>query len=243
LRDGFSTSGTPGTGLGAIARLAASTDVYSRVPSGTALVARLWSATPPKARLHVGGVSVPKPGERVCGDAWEVVQTGARVLVMVADGLGHGQQAAEAAQTAARIFRQSVGLGPVAILQDAHAALRATRGAAVAVAEVDLDARALRYAGVGNIAGCVIADGASRSMVSHNGTLGHQAHKFQQFDYPFPEGALLVMHSDGVVSRWNLDPYPGLAQRDPALVAGVLYRDFQRGRDDVTVVAAREAGA
>jgi hypothetical protein len=76
-------------------------------------------------------------------------------------------------------------------------------------------------------------------MPSHNGTVGHQAHKFQDFVYPFPPEALVLMHSDGLVSRWSLAPYPGLVCRDPALLAGVIFRDFQRGRDDVTVLAAR----
>jgi hypothetical protein len=51
------------------------------------------------------------------------------------------------------------------------------------------------------------------------------------------------MHSDGLLSRWSLDVYPGLARRDPALLAGVLYRDFRRGRDDVTVLAVSRADA
>jgi hypothetical protein len=105
---------------------------------------------------------------------------------------------------------------------------------------VDLEGEILRYAGVGNIAAVVVSAGGTRSLVSHNGTLGHKLNKTKEFDYPFPRGALLVMHSDGLLSRWGLDGYPGLAAKDPGLVAGVLYRDFQRGRDDVTVLAARE---
>jgi len=50
---------------------------------------------------------------------------------------------------------------------------------------------------------------------------------------------MLVLHSDGLVSHWSLDAYPGLAARDPSLIAGILYRDFTRGRDDVTVVVAK----
>jgi hypothetical protein len=42
------------------------------------------------------------------------------------------------------------------------------------------------------------------------------------------------------MSRWSLEDYPGLAARDPAVIAGVLYRDFSRRRDDVTVVVAAE---
>ena len=78
-------------------------------------------------------------------------------------------------------------------------------------------------------------------MVSHNGTVGHVTRKVQEFVYPWLPGALVIMHSDGLGTQWSLERYPGLALRDPALIAGVLYRDFQRGRDDVTVLVAREA--
>jgi anti-sigma regulatory factor (Ser/Thr protein kinase) len=246
FRDGFSTAGSPGSGLGAIARLAASTDVYSLRPTGTALVARLWSGPPPilQARhLDVAAVTVPKTGETVCGDAWAIAQAPRHQLLLVADGLGHGPLAAEAASNAVRVFREHVHAGPVAILRAVHQALHSTRGAVVAVAEVDLDARVVRYAGAGNIAGTILAGEASQSLMSHNGTVGHEVRKFQEVTCPFPPGALLILHSDGLGSRWTLAPYPGLASRSPALIAGVLYRDFQRGRDDVTVVVAREEGA
>jgi anti-sigma regulatory factor (Ser/Thr protein kinase) len=243
LRDGFSTAGSPGTGLGAIVRLAAFTDFYSR-PTGTAVLARLWSGAPPSppaADLCIGAVNLPKAGEQVCGDTWAATAHERRRLLLLADGLGHGPLAAEAAQTAARIFHENSHRGPAEILQTAHAALRSTRGAAVAIAEVDLEGEQVRFAGVGNIAGTVLAGNVSHSMVSYNGTLGYQMLKLQELVYPFPKGALLVMHSDGLASRWSLDGYPGLLGRDPALAAGVLYRDFQRGRDDVTVLAARAA--
>ncbi len=243
LRDGFSTAGSTGTGLGAIVRLSALADVYSRVPGGTALLARLWSGPPPfppPGPLDVGAVSAPKTGEEVCGDVWAVAREGDRVLFLVADGLGHGPLAAEAARAAVAVFRASAGAGPAAILQAAHQALRRTRGAAVAVAEVCRGQ--VRFAGVGNIAGVVVDGAVSRSMMSHNGTVGHEARKFQELVYPFPKGALLVMHSDGLASRWGLDAYPGLVTRAPTLVAAVLYRDFQRGRDDVTVLVARAEG-
>lgn len=239
LRDGYSTAATPGSGLGAIVRLSTFTDFYSLRPSGTALVARLWSSTPPASPLDAAAVNVAKPGEVVCGDAWAVAQDGCRVLLMVADGLGHGPEAALAARTAARIFHENARLDPAAILQVAHAALRGTRGAAVSIASVDLAGRVVRFAGVGNVCG-VIVGGGSRSMVSHNGTVGHEARKFQEFSYPFPKGALVVLHSDGLATRWDLDAYPGLSARDPVLTAGVLYRDFSRGRDDVTVLVARD---
>ncbi|MGZ3413197.1 MAG: serine/threonine protein kinase, partial [Isosphaeraceae bacterium] len=100
-------------------------------------------------------------------------------------------------------------------------------------------------AGVGNISGVILnpADEASRtSMVSHNGTVGHTIRKIQEFIYPWPPGSLLVMHSDGMATQWQVSRYAGLGASHPGLVAGVLYRDFRRSRDDVTIVVVRERG-
>ena len=99
----------------------------------------------------------------------------------------------------------------------------------------------VRYAGVGNISGVILdtATGETTSMVSQNGTVGYAIRKIQTYDYPWTEDSLLLMHSDGLATHWNLDRYPGLRQRHPSLIAGVLYRDHKRGRDDVTVLVAR----
>jgi hypothetical protein len=122
----------------------------------------------------------------------------------------------------------------------AHGALRATRGAAVAVAEIDRTKLQVQFCGVGNISGIVLTATGSRNMVSHNGIVGHEARKIQEFTYPWTPEALLLMHSDGLISHWSLAAYPGLRARHPSLIAGVLYRDFNRGRDDVTVVVAKQ---
>ena len=100
----------------------------------------------------------------------------------------------------------------------------------------------LTFAGVGNIAARIYAGSESRqNLVSLNGTAGHQCDRIQDFSYPWPEDGLLVLHSDGLSTGTGLESYPGLAARDPALIAGVLYRDFCRGRDDATVVVAKAA--
>lgn len=240
LRDGFSTVGTPGTGLGAIQRTAALLDIHTQTPSGTVLLARLWPDAAPKQRAFaVGSVCIPYPGEEVCGDAWTVEEKSRLALVLLADGLGHGLLAAEASRAAVRILRANTRLGPAALLETMHGQMRATRGAAVAVAEVDGDQEILRYAGVGNIAGTILSSGVHRSLVSHNGTVGHEARKCQEFTYPFPRGAVLILHSDGLSTRWSLDSYSGLLRRDPSLIAGVVYRDAQRRRDDATVLVMR----
>jgi hypothetical protein len=120
-----------------------------------------------------------------------------------------------------------------------HRALMPTRGAAIAVARIDFVARSVRYVGVGNISGVLISEGTARHMVSNNGTAGHVAPRIREFTYDFKGDPLIIMHSDGLSPKWDLAAYPGLATQHPSLIAGVLLRDFRRGRDDASVVALR----
>lgn len=190
--------------------------------------------------MEIGVVCAAKPGEEHCGDAWGVRHLPGRTLIVVADGLGHGHFAAQAATECLRVFNEKPTRRPAEIIQAAHGPLRSTRGAAVAVAEVNFDEGIIRYAGVGNIAASILTGNSSRSLISHNGTVGHEMRRVQEFSYPWPADALLVMHSDGLQSRWTLEGYAGLSVRHPALIAGTLYRDFQRSNDDVTVLVARQ---
>ena len=243
LEDGYSTAGSAGQGLGAISRLASVLQIYSASGSGTALLARVVRESPTADQSSsdhaVGAVSLAVSGETQCGDAWSVDFTPNRSIYMVADGLGHGPSAAEASREAIRVFQEAPHLSPVRILSDAHLALAKTRGAAVAIAEILHDKAVVNYAGVGNIAGAIYDGGKTRSMVSMNGTLGHSVGRIQDFSYSWEKTSSLIMHSDGLATRWSMDQYPGLAARHPALIAGILYRDFCRKRDDVTILISR----
>jgi anti-sigma regulatory factor (Ser/Thr protein kinase) len=243
-RDGYSTTGTLGHGLGAIRRQADDLDIYTQ-PSGTAIAARIWRERPAHGgsgpRFDVGAVHVSKHGEDVCGDDWAWRQRDGRLTLFVADGLGHGLYAHEAAVAAVRVFAAEHEQSPGRVIGDVHAALRPTRGAAVAMLAVDIDRRVAAFAGLGNITGMVVLPAGGRhNMVSHNGTAGHTASRIQEFHYPVAPQATVILFSDGLATHWELSSYPGLARRSPSVVAGVLYRDFSRRRDDVTVVVARE---
>jgi anti-sigma regulatory factor (Ser/Thr protein kinase) len=244
MQDGFSTAGSPGTGLGAISRMASELDIYSRAGQGTVLRFEVWPRAGRGAgsRLQIGAITAAKRGEPVCGDAWAVKGYGYRYTVMVVDGLGHGPEAAAAAQAALDALARSEDSAPAAVIIDAaHAALLSTRGAAAAVATLDLSTGSGQYCGVGNISGIVYLHNRPRHLVSHNGTLGHNARKIQPFDFEFPAGALLIMFSDGLISHWTLDDYPGLLAKHPALIAAILHRDYDRGRDDVSITVIRHA--
>jgi hypothetical protein len=127
-------------------------------------------------------------------------------------------------------------------VQAAHEALRITRGAALAVARIDYAADDVRFAGIGNVAGIVTDGHARRALVSHNGIVGHNMRKVQEFTQACVPGALCILHSDGLQTQWNLADYPGLALRAPLLIAAILMRDFSRRRDDAMVLVARRRG-
>ncbi len=239
LQDGYSTGGTAGTGLGAIQRMAHTFQVDSRPGRGTVIFARiLRSETDPIVQNVVseGSINLPLAGETLCGDAWSCHREKDRSVYIMADGLGHGPVAHDAATEAMQSFGANFGKSPTRILQDVHAALQKTRGAAVAVAEVLHDRRVVNYVGSGNIASFLHSGGKTRSLVSMNGTPGHSMGRLQEFTYPWTPEALLIMHTDGLNTRWDLGQYVGLAARHPSLIAGVLYRDFSRKRDDATIL-------
>jgi hypothetical protein len=120
--------------------------------------------------------------------------------------------------------------------------MRATRGAAMAVAQLDFASDELRFSGIGNIAACIIDGDERKQMVSHNGIVGHNMRKVQEFVHPCTPGSLIIMASDGISTQWDLASYPGLAPCNPALIAAVLLRDFGRARDDASVLVVRYLG-
>lgn len=243
LRDGYSTAGTAGTGLGAIQRLSDVFDIFSLPDRGAAILCQVTANGAPatSSRFCVGGINIALAGEQRCGDGWDVRLSGERLRLMVADGLGHGPLASDASAEAVRIFRESDGFAVPQLMDRVHGALKKTRGAAVAISEVTLPARELRYSGVGNIAGVFYSGLKRTGMASANGTMGHNVTRISEYKYSFDDKLTLIMHSDGISTRWNFDDlnHQGLFFRHPSLISGVLFRDFRRTKDDSTMIIVR----
>jgi anti-sigma regulatory factor (Ser/Thr protein kinase) len=239
FQDGFSQAGTAGNGLGAVVRQSHVVDVASWPGLGTAVLARLerGAPSPETDRSHPpwGAVAVAMPGEDVNGDAWSADDSSDGRTLFVADGLGHGPDAAEASVEAVRLFQRHKGHQVATLLDYVHGGLRATRGAAVSIARISPGRDKVMFSGIGNVGGAIVAPGGIRRMVSLAGTAGHVARKIQGFEYPYA-GGLVILYSDGLATSWTLDRYPGLLNAHPTLVAGILYRDFARRRDDVTIL-------
>ena len=242
--DGHSTGGTSGNGLGAVRRLSNELfDIYSGPSQGTVIVSRIsmgvgaaqaGAGRPPAFRC--AGIVTAIAGEEVSGDAWSGVQGPDGMALMLADGLGHGPDASEAAQTAVKAFMDNATHTPTSLMEKLHVRLRSTRGAAVALAQVNAATGDIVFCGAGNIAGRLINGVEDRSIMSQHGTAGVQMRTPQAQHYTLPAHGVMVLHSDGLKTRWDLSNAPRVLQRHPALIAAWLWRDHQRGSDDASIV-------
>jgi anti-sigma regulatory factor (Ser/Thr protein kinase) len=240
MKDGYSTGGSLGIGLGTMHRAAALFDVYTAPGLGTAVMLRLHEkkvAVPADEGFAVASRMTPIRGEIVSGDSWSCTRFNQSLAVTVVDGLGHGPKAAEAARAAIDSFHSSVcDVGPAQVIDRAHQALLSTRGAVMAVACIDASAQCLRFAGLGNISAVVHTAGGSVRLGSTDGTVGYGVRKARESSAAWMPCSTLIMNTDGLSSRWNLSRHPGLLARHPVLIAAVLHRDFARNNDDATVV-------
>jgi hypothetical protein len=241
LRDGYSTAGTPGYGLGTLTRMTSGFDLYTQPGRGTVLRFAVHAKGPAApAAFEAGVVCVAKPGQEVSGDGWCVTGSGATLVALVVDGLGHGVHAAEASAMAERTLRARPEAGAEGHVRALHEALRPTRGAAAAVCTFTPSGAS--FCGIGNIRAFVRETGSTKHLVSHPGTLGHQMRKAQPWAFQCGTDGLVVMHSDGLGTHWTPGDYAGLETRHPSVIAGVAFRDHWRQNDDATVLVLRPGG-
>ncbi|MFI7497926.1 SpoIIE family protein phosphatase [Streptomyces sp. NPDC049687] len=241
LADGFSTTGSLGAGLGTCRRLADDFGLHGAPGHGTVALARIGAApNAPAVGARAGGINVPFAGAEYSGDLWTCVHAAGRLTLMLADGLGHGPEAAHASTAAAEELRRSAHLYPADLLRRLDGALRGTRGAAVAVAQLDARAARLRFAGIGNVGARLYEGGGWRSLLSRPGIVGvHRPTRVPQTEVPWAADRLLLLYTDGLPSRWVPPSGPGLLTADPAVTAAVTVRDAGSSarpvRDDTAV--------
>jgi anti-sigma regulatory factor (Ser/Thr protein kinase) len=235
LEDGYSSAGGPGSGLGAMRRQSDRFAIWSRPGLGTAVMAR-FSRGGPAAGMTIGAVVDPIAGETISGDGWSFTIATEGLTLVLLDGSGHGIAAAAALEAGLAAFREHVDYDCPRLMEALHRALAPTRGAAAAIARIDARQQLIRFVGVGNILGAVMVDGVMRRMVSHNGVAGHVAPRIREFTYPWLPATTIVLHSDGLSAKWDFRTYPGLATSHPSLIAGILFRDHRRAKDDACVV-------
>ncbi|HEY1626246.1 MAG TPA: ATP-binding SpoIIE family protein phosphatase [Streptosporangiaceae bacterium] len=241
MRDGHSTSGTLGIGLGAIRRLADFCDLYSMPGHGTVLVARFWPRPQGEQRhrleISCAGLIRPITGEVECGDNFGAVRVSGTLTGVLCDGLGHGPLAASAAAEAVAAVLEDTASEPAALVERAHRRMSHTRGGAIGVVQVA--GETARFAGLGNITATLLCDGTRKNMLSVPGIAGHQARTIRQYEYDVGPGTSIVLHSDGISARWEAAALPGLAARDPLVVAAALLGEAGTHRDDAGVLVLK----
>ena len=240
LRDGHSTAGTLGIGLGTIRRLADFYELYSVPSHGTVLVGRFWPARR-QVTIRYAGLTRPMSGEAECGDNFGAATTGTTaagtVTGVLCDGLGHGPLAAAAAAAAIAAVLEDTTPGPAALVERAHSRMGHTRGGAIGIVQVT--GTTVLFAGLGNVTATILADGSRKGMLSVPGIAGHQARAIRQFDYVAGPGAAVILHSDGLSSRWEVGALPGLAGRDPLVIAAALLAEAGTRRDDASILVLK----
>ncbi|MEY9930508.1 anti-sigma regulatory factor (Ser/Thr protein kinase) [Catenulispora sp. GP43] len=260
MRDGHSTAGTLGIGLGTIARLADAFDMHSILGQGTVMLARFWPLDVRSVladegdglpQLVVEGVTRPISGARECGDGWAVrlddtgtpassgAGQGRAVLVMLCDGLGHGPLAEMASRAAIHAFRAGPGRSPEEVMGEIHRRLADIRGAAVAVARIEPDRARVLFCGVGEIAAAIVTPTSKAGLPILPGIAGHRMRTLRTSTHPLPAGSAVVLHSDGLSGRWNPATLPGVLEHSPAVIAGHLLRSAGKHHDDASVVVAK----
>lgn len=244
-KDGFSTAGTLGHGLGAIKRLSDISQIYSIPGWGTILYAKIHTEDSAPARtgqldVEVRAFCVNKPRETVCGDGYRIRRSRTGVSVFFGDGLGHGVEAKAAVDAAGDFFMTCDEDSPVEILRQMHERVRRTRGLVASIAVFDKTNSALRICGVGNTVVRVYNGLEVKNYMSFNGTIGlNIPNSLRDSTFDLVKNQHLIMTSDGIRSRWSIGQYPSILKYDSTILAAAIYRDNFRGNDDASVLVAK----
>jgi negative regulator of sigma-B (phosphoserine phosphatase) len=188
-------------------------------------------------RVEIGSSSRPAVGQSVCGDVYVTAPSARGTMLCLADGLGHGPAAREAAEAVCRYALAHVDEPLDVMLRGMDRALAGMRGAAVSVVTILSAARRMQFAGVGNVE-LRAAASARIAPPTTPGIVGHSMRRVRVWEYPLAPGDLLVLMSDGLTSRFELAP---LAHMRPQELAEALVARYHKGHDDASCVAARIA--
>jgi len=245
ITDGFSTSGQLGNGLGTVNRLMDDLHINSRIHEdpGTHIVCRRWLRVEPAlvvpCPLQFGAASRSYPGMTLNGDAFAVKRWGQQALVVVIDGLGHGQYAHRAARTAQDYVNRHYDQSMPELFRGVGRACRATRGVVMAIARFDCDQDRLTFATVGNIEARLISHIPPGRFLVRRGIIGNNAPSPGVTEHRWRPDNILILHTDGLVTHWQWEDFPQLAGQSATFIAQELLRKLAKENDDATVVVVK----
>ncbi|PBJ10091.1 SpoIIE family protein phosphatase [Flavobacterium sp. ACN6] len=245
MNDGYSSSNTLGHGLGSIKRLSNDFQIYSMKNWGCVQYVRICEK--PNLELPAlqtgishAAIAVNYPGEKICGDGYHIKYSTRGFQIFVGDGLGHGESAGEAIQAAIKIFKQSAETEPSAILRDIHSRVKKTRGLVGTIASVDYKSETWNICGIGNINTRIYNGLENKTYTPYNGIIGHNIPRtLNSTIVPYKRHQIIVMHSDGLRTRWNLNDMTSILKQSSSIIASALFKENVRGTDDATILVGK----
>jgi hypothetical protein len=197
-----------------------------------------------RRRCSLGDRARPFGDEEACGDLDIVVASHAGAVVALADGLGHGREAAAAAHQAAAVIGAHADKDVIDLMRLCHEGLRSTRGAALSIAACACSDATMTWLAVGNVDGVLVrADPAAQperhSLLLRGGVVGYRMPPLRAEVLPIFPGDTLIMVTDGVSSQFVREPVLG---RDPQDAADDILARHGKQTDDALVLVARYLG-
>ncbi|UFS69755.1 SpoIIE family protein phosphatase [Geomonas sp. RF6] len=233
-----SSVGTLGIGLSGVKRLSDDFDIASGRGGGTVVTAVKWLKDPVLRSLHFSVMSRPMPGEDVNGDSWFIKHMSHSVTFGVIDALGHGHDAYLTSLAALEAVEENYREPLELLIKRCHDRLRGTRGAAMSVCHVDYLQKRMRHVGIGNVETRIFCSDRNIRPFCFNGTLGMRMESFRVIDYPYHEGELIVMYSDGITGRFENDT-GRICLLSPQEIANWIFQNFIREHDDATILVGQ----
>lgn len=243
VTDGYSTAGSLGTGLGTVNRLMDDLDFSSRSRAGLRILCERWKRPSQKLDvkwLEIGAAtrayhSLPENGDTLFSKQWN-----GNALVGVIDGLGHGQFAQKASQTARQYLERHFDQSLDNLFRGVNRACRATRGVVMTLGRFDLARQTVALASIGNVETRLLG-GARLKLSIRRGVLGLNAPNAVVCENNWTATSILIIHSDGLRTQWQWDEFKEIAAEPPAVIARGLLNKLGKQEDDATVLVVKNA--
>ncbi len=247
IANGFSTAGSLGCGLGAVNRLCDEFEIQPRVDgkTGTQITCLRWKREPIRKTiacpLSFGVATRAYRNMEYNGDSFVVRTWNESALVALIDGLGHGKNASEAANTTKEYIEKHYDQPLESLFRGVGRACHASRGVVMVLARFDFNMAPIKltFANIGNIEARVFASPTPITFRVRRGVMGFNAPNPVITEHPWSPDNVLVLHTDGLKTMKNWSDFPELAGATADYTAQRLLQKLATGNDDATVIVVR----